>query len=54
MAKKIISLSPTYGYIYVISCDATTRVKIGYSGNPVKRLKQLQTGAPGKLTVERT
>lgn len=35
--------------IYVITCDETKSCKIGYSKNPEKRLKHLQTGNPSKL-----
>lgn len=42
------------GYIYLITCEGTNRVKIGYSGNPESRLRALMTGAPGKLAIART
>ena len=39
-------------YIYVIKEEDTTDiVKIGFSGNPEKRLKQLQTGHPRTLEL---
>ena len=38
-------------YLYVI-CEANTApVKIGFSADPDKRLKQLQTGHPVQLTL---
>lgn len=40
------------GYVYIISCEGTSRIKIGYSGNPEKRLNELKTGAPGVLKIE--
>lgn len=46
-------MKPT-GYIYMITCEGTSRIKIGYSGNPEKRLSELKTGAPGKLAIVRT
>lgn len=54
MAKKTIPPSKPLGYIYLVSCDAVSGVKIGYSGNPYKRLRGLQTGAPGILRLEST
>lgn len=40
------------GYIYFITeMPFNRRVKIGMSKNPVKRLKQLQTGNPNKLFI---
>lgn len=38
-------------YIYIIS-STNGRIKIGYSKNPLKRLKSLQTGNDCKLTLE--
>lgn len=39
-------------YIYVIKeSDSTEIVKIGFSGNPERRLKQLQTGHPKPLDL---
>ena len=37
-------------YIYIIS-DNQNRIKVGISKNPEKRLKQLQTGHPNKLSL---
>lgn len=33
-------------HVYVIGSAGSTRVKIGTSGSPEKRLKELQTGNP--------
>lgn len=33
-------------YLYIISCKNQKPVKLGLSKNPLKRLKQLQTGSP--------
>ena len=38
-------------YIYVICENDKSPVKIGFSNNPEKRLKQLQTGHPNILTL---
>lgn len=38
-------------YLYIIQSDLTGMIKIGRSINPVKRLKQLQTGNPNKLKL---
>jgi len=40
------------GTIYYVACDATLRLKIGYTaGSPEKRIKSLQTGSPGQLRL---
>lgn len=40
------------GRVYVITCMGHTLCKIGYtSGDPLKRLQQLQTGNPFKLAL---
>jgi len=39
------------GFIYLISCEGTTRVKIGYSRNPTQRLRELSTSSPGRLSI---
>lgn len=40
------------GLIYYIACTETMRCKIGYtSGNPLKRLRALQTGSPTRLVL---
>ena len=40
------------GTIYYISCNETSRVKIGFTkGNVTKRLKALQTGSTTKLGI---
>ncbi|MFE7116605.1 GIY-YIG nuclease family protein [Streptomyces sp. NPDC057654] len=38
-------------YVYVIGAAGSTRVKIGTSTSPEKRLKELQTGNPDRLEV---
>ncbi|MGO4459353.1 GIY-YIG nuclease family protein [Streptomyces sp. M-16] len=38
-------------YVYVIGSAGSTRVKIGTSVSPEKRLKELQTGNPNRLEV---
>lgn len=43
---------PKAGWIYYIACSETMRLKIGYtSGDPMKRLKALQTGSAGALRL---
>ena len=40
------------GWVYFIVCNDTGRCKIGFTkGNPAKRLKNLQTGSPGELSL---
>lgn len=40
------------GSIYYIACTSTMRLKIGFTnGDPLKRLRALQTGAPAPLTL---
>ncbi|RYD70080.1 MAG: GIY-YIG nuclease family protein [Verrucomicrobiaceae bacterium] len=41
-------------FIYVISGDMAGPCKIGFSNNPEKRLRQLQTGHPAKLFLHHT
>jgi predicted GIY-YIG superfamily endonuclease len=38
-------------YIYVIAADEHGPVKIGYSNDPNRRLKELQTGYPKPLAL---
>ncbi len=38
-------------HLYIIQSDVTGMIKIGRSKDPVKRLKQLQTGNPNKLKL---
>lgn len=38
-------------HLYIIQSDVTGAFKIGRSKDPVKRLKQLQTGSPYKLKL---
>lgn len=40
-----------YYHVYVIGYAKGGPVKIGYSNNPPKRLKELQTGSPNKLSL---
>ena len=37
--------------LYIIQSDVTGMIKVGRSKNPLKRLKQLQTGNPNKLKL---
>lgn len=38
------------GWVYFIACSETRRLKIGYTkSDPLKRMKNLQTGASGEL-----
>jgi len=39
--------------LYLIQNLSTNEIKIGYSSDPQKRLKQLQTGSGGRLKVIR-
>lgn len=36
-------------YVYIIKAD--TFIKIGFSGNPDRRLKEMQTGSPHELEI---
>lgn len=38
-------------HLYIIQSDVTGAVKVGRSGNPKTRLKQLQTGSPHRLKL---
>ena len=38
-------------YLYIIQSDFTGMIKIGRSKDPIKRLKQLQTGNPNMLKL---
>lgn len=42
------------GFVYLITCESTVRVKIGYSQNPERRLQELSTSAPGRLNIFKT
>ncbi|ESQ10959.1 MAG: GIY-YIG nuclease family protein [Thiohalocapsa sp. PB-PSB1] len=44
-------VSEGVGYVYFIEAIGLDRVKIGYSDNPEKRLKQLSTGSPVSLSI---
>ena len=39
------------GFVYVIHAVGTSRVKVGYSADPEKRLLELQTGSPFPLSL---
>jgi len=39
------------GFVYFIEAVGTPRIKLGYSVDPEKRLKELQTGSPYKLAL---
>lgn len=41
----------SHSYIYVIAAAPEGPVKIGISHDPDRRVRQLQTGHPGKLSV---
>lgn len=43
--------SPRRTHVYVIRSSSSKLVKIGYAVNPDQRVRELQTGSPGKLTV---
>jgi hypothetical protein len=44
-------MEPVQYYIYLIGVEGAEHVKFGYSKNPDKRLKQLQTGSAQKLIL---
>ncbi len=48
---EYIMINKPTGYVYIITCEGTSRIKIGHSGNPEKRRRELQTGAPGVLAI---
>jgi len=39
------------GFVYCIRNDAAGAVKIGFSKNPMRRIKQLQTASPSRLRL---
>ena len=39
------------GYIYLIKCETDSQYKIGVSKSPQRRLKQIQTGNPSKVSL---
>jgi len=39
------------GFIYLMQAEGATRIKIGYSGDPVARMAVLQIGSPCELTL---
>jgi hypothetical protein len=41
----------TQTFIYAIHCPNKNEIKIGYAGNPVSRLLQLQTGTTDRLDL---
>lgn len=48
--QQMENTTPT-GFVYVIHAIGTNRVKVGFSKEPEKRLKELQTGSPYKLSL---
>lgn len=46
----IDTITQTFDYVYIIA-DEQGYVKVGISKHPEKRLKQLQTGHPTKLSL---
>lgn len=44
-------LHKTSEYVYFIICKYSMFIKIGYSDDPYRRLKQLQTGCPHRLEL---
>ncbi len=44
-------LPPHVTMIYFIRNEETNKIKIGYSKDPEERLRTLQTGSSGKLTL---
>lgn len=43
--------APRRTHVYVIRSSGSKLVKIGYAVNPGQRVRELQTGSPGKLAV---
>ena len=39
------------GFVYCIRNDDSEAVKIGFSQNPMRRIKQLQTASPSRLRL---
>ncbi|MFJ2854422.1 GIY-YIG nuclease family protein [Streptomyces rubiginosohelvolus] len=44
-------MSTSRGYLYLISSANSPLVKIGWSDNPERRLRDLQTGSPVSLQL---
>jgi hypothetical protein len=42
------------GFIYFVACLPMNAVKIGYSQNPVSRVREMQTGCPAPLKLYAT
>lgn len=42
------------GYVYAVTTDCGTYVKFGWAKDPSKRLTQMQTGCPHKLSIAAT
>ena len=42
---------PTDGWVYIIQSHQTGAIKIGFSADPIKRGKQLQTGSASRLAL---
>lgn len=50
-AQRAKTGTPRRTHVYVIRSSSSKLVKIGYAVNPDQRVRELQTGSPGKLTV---
>lgn len=50
-AETLPVLIDRVGYVYAIRNDASSAVKIGFSGSPLRRLRQLQTASPSTLRL---
>lgn len=44
-------INNTVSFLYIIASNTNGPVKLGYSDNPERRLKQLQTGNPENLKI---
>jgi hypothetical protein len=53
MPRKTKPIVPTTGesFVYVIAAGAEGPVKVGFSADPDRRLRQLQTGHPERLEI---
>lgn len=51
LPKCLTSGSTRPGWVYCIRCDVSEAVKIGFSANPVRRLRQIQTSNPNHLRM---
>src|SRR5262245_38436826 len=48
---KLTTQSNPPTYVYVIHAAGTNRIKLGVSEQPLKRLRELQTGSPYQLRL---